>query len=1025
MRMFGLCTRVWAVHQRLIPWLAVVSIGAVTSLLGPTANAQTGVVIGRVVDASSKAPVPSAEVRVVNTTIGAPTGSDGRYRIQGVPAGSVQVRAVRLGFAPQVQTVTVPAGDTVTADFALGATQVTLDQVVVTATGETERERETGNAVSLVQADSVNKAAVSTFTELLTAKAPGVQVQQTSGTVGGGSRIRIRGNNSISLPNDPLLVIDGVYVNNNPGSSVQKSLTGGQESSRFDDLNPDDIENIEVLKGPAASALYGTAGANGVVLVTTKHGTSGHPQWNAHADYGPQTNYYNFPANHDVVGSSPGGPVDHCTLVFVAEGVCTQTPGSAKAFNPLENPATTPFVTGSRTLFGGSVSGGNPSTRYYVSGDYDSEHGVYVNNFDTRNNVRANLQASPSSNFDLSINAGYLQGRGQLPQNDNNLFSPILNGVLGPANGNPPTFGNLFFPASVTNQIQTAESIDRVTGSATGTWRPISWLTITGVGGLDFNQRTDRNIIPANLVTIFGPLTASGFAETAPYSIYLYTTQATATATYSLAPSLRATTSVGTQYTNQIERGTTGQGFGLASGTTSLAGAVNQFSVSDVDQQAVTVGFYGQEQLQWREKVYLTGALREDNNSGFGRNLGYQAYPSVSASWVVGEEPWFPKSAVVSSLRLRSAYGFSGQHPGFQQAQTFYNSTAYHIPGFGEVGGVTVGGFGNSNLKPERSGEFEAGFDAGLFNDRFQLTVTGYNKVTRDALILVNLPPSVGGITTGGNFGTSTRYQNLGEVTNSGFEVQLTSTIIDARDFGADLTVNGSFNRNRVVSLGPGVAPIIFGLSTVNGGFIQRQIAGYPLGGFWQNSFTYSDANHDGIIEPNEVTLAANASYHGNPFPETEWTLGPSVTVFRYFRIGALFDFHGTVYNWNATENQRCTSVGGTANCYSAYFANAPLAFQARNVADFLGTDAGFIENASFWKWRELTITATAPNSWAHAFHLRALSATLGGHNLHTWTPFTGLDPEVTFFGQDNFITTNFFTQPLLTYWTGRINVTF
>jgi hypothetical protein len=117
--------------------------------------------------------------------------------------------------------------------------------------------------------------------------------------------------------------------------------------------------------------------------------------------------------------------------------------------------------------------------------------------------------------------------------------------------------------------------------------------------------------------------------------------------------------------------------------------------------------------------------------------------------------------------------------------------------------------------------------------------------------------------------------------------------------------------------------------------------------------------------------------------------------------------------------------VGGTANCYSAYFANAPLAFQARNVADFLGTDAGFIENASFWKWRELTITATAPATWAHAFHLRALSATLGGHNLHTWTPFTGLDPEVTFFGQDNFITTNFFTQPLLTYWTGRINVTF
>jgi len=1024
MRMFGPSTNLWKGHPRLVPWVALVSIGAATPLITGAAIAQTGVVIGRVVDASSKAPVPSATVRVVNTTIGAATGSDGRYRILNVPAGSVQLRAVRLGFSPQVQTVTVPPGDTVSADFALAPTQVTLDQVVVTATGETQEERQTGSTVSLVEADSVNKAAVSSFSELLTAKAPGVQVSQSSGTVGGGSRIRIRGNNSVSLANDPLLVVDGVYVDNSSTNATQKSLTGGQETSRFDDLNPDDIENIEVLKGPAATALYGTAGANGALLVTTKRGTAGRPQWTFHGDYGPQTNAYNFPANHDVMGTSPGGVVDHCTLIFQALGACTQIPSSAQSFNLLENPSTTPFITGSRTLFGGSVTGGNAATRYFVSGDYDAEHGIYVNNFSNKNNARANIQASPSPTVDLSVNAGFFQGREQLPQNDNNDFSPLVNLELGSANPTPPNFGALLIPTSALNQVITSQSTDRLTGSVNGTWRPISWLALTGIGGLDFEQITDRNVVPPNVITIFGPITASGTAETAPSSNYVYTTQANATASYGLGSSIHATSSIGTQYTNHIFRQTIGTGNGLASGTSTLGGTTYQFTATDVDQQVVTVGFYGQEQVQWRDKVYLTGSLREDNNSGFGQNLGFQAYPSVSASWVVGDEPWFPKSSVVSSLRLRAAYGFSGEHPGFEQAQTFYNSLAYHVPGLGEVGGVTVGGFGNGNLKPERTGEFEAGFDAGFDNDRFQLTFTGYSKTTRDALVLANLPPSVGGITTGGNFGTSARFENLGQVDNQGVEVQLTSTILDTRNFGADLTVNGSFNHNKLVTLGPGIAPIIFGLSTASGAFIQRQEPGFPLGGFWQNTYTFSDANHDGIIEPGEVTLAANPSFVGNPFPQTQWSLGPSITVLRYFRVGALFDFHGVVFNYDGTENLRCSSLGGLANCFSAYSAKAPLAVQARNVADFLGSDAGFVQNASFWKWRELTITATAPNSWAHGLHVHNLSATLGGHNLHTWTPYTGLDPEATFFGQSNFLTTNFFTQPQLMYWTGRINVT-
>jgi hypothetical protein len=196
------------------------------------------------------------------------------------------------------------------------------------------------------------------------------------------------------------------------------------------------------------------------------------------------------------------------------------------------------------------------------------------------------------------------------------------------------------------------------------------------------------------------------------------------------------------------------------------------------------------------------------------------------------------------------------------------------------------------------------------------------------------------------------------------------------------------------------------------------------LGGFWQPGYTYSDANHDGIIEPNEVQVGAN-KYLGNPIPAQEVSLAPAVTVFRYFRIRALFDNHAVVASYNATENARCTMTAAQQNCASLYNPHTPLWEQARNVADLLGTDAGFVENAAFWKWRELSITATAPLSWAHTVHVRTLAFTVGGHNLHTWTKFTGLDPEATFNGPDNYTNTNFFTQPLLQYWTGRIDVTF
>jgi TonB-dependent starch-binding outer membrane protein SusC len=999
------------------------------------AAAQTGTIVGSVTEAGTKAPIPSVQVQIVGSTRGVISGADGKFRLAGVPNGPTQLRVTRIGYAAATQTVNVPTGDVATADFALTVSQVLLDQVVVTGTQAGERERETGNLVATIATDSISKAPVETFSDLLAGKAAGVDVAQQSGEAGTSSRIRIRGNNSISLPNDPLLIIDGVYADNSPASTTIG--VGGQLPSRFDDLNPDDIANIEILKGPSASALYGTAGANGVILVTTKKGTSGHAVWTAHADYGGVYQIGVFPANWGQTGTLAaglgGGTTTACTLELQGEGGCAASKGAGSLlqWNPLMSSTANPFSQhNTRDAFGASVAGGSDVTKYFVSGDYDNNHGVYSNNYQTKNNGRANLQATPSPNMDFSVNAGYLQSRLALPQNDNDDFSPLVGGTLGTPIDDPIMHG--YNPGLLTpqqdEQFVTTQDVERFTGGATGNWRPTNWLTLTGVGGIDVSNRNDFQLDPVGVANKISALFGTGLAVSDPFQTSVYTAQFNAAAQYNVAASLHGTSSVGTQYTNSIVRGTTADGFGLVPGTASLGGATNQFGASQVgNDQIVDVGYYAQQQFGWRDKVFITGALRLDDNSSFGQVYTPSFYPSFSGSWVIGEEPWFPKGAIVSSLRLRTAYGFSGQHPGFQQAQTFYNSITAFVPGTGEEPAVTLGNIGNGNLKPERSGEFEVGFDAGFWHDRLNFQATGYSKSTTNALVAVNLAPTIGGINfSEGNSvaGLSTRFENLGQVDNRGLEMSLTANVIRARNTRLDITINQSYNANKVITLGPGIVPIVF--DGPLGSNTQIIKPGLPLGAWYQPSYSFADANHDGIIEASEVSVASASTFQGNRDPSQFLSINPQLTVFKYFKISTLFDRQSDVLDYNVSEELRC---GDIENCQWDYDPHSSLKDQAKIAALENGSQTGFLEDGSFWKWRELSVRATAPEEWTRHLRLTSLSFTVAGRNLRTWTKYTGVDPETNstpgLTGATAFAQQEFATQPLVRYWTGRFDLTF
>jgi TonB-linked SusC/RagA family outer membrane protein len=1005
-------------------------LGALASPLAAQ-QPQSGTVVGRVTDRTTGQPVAEANVVIVGSTRGGRTSEEGRYRITGVPVGSQQVRVTRLGFAAETRPATVTAGQQVNVDFQVGQTAVQIDEVVVTATGETQRRRETGNAVSVVTPPVERLATTTNIAQVLTASAPGVYVNSPGGTTGSANRIRIRGANSISLSNEPLLIIDGVRVSNQIAGTGTIGV-GGQQSSRLNDINPDDIESIEVLKGPAASALYGTAAASGVIQIRTKRGRPGRTQWTTFVEAGTQEDVFTYPANFAQVGTtSTGGRTAFCTLDVQARRACTPNPDSLVSHNPLE--VASPFVRGYRTSFGLGAAGGGDVANYYVSGDLDRDQGVFAPNNFRRASLRANLTSQLASDLNLQLSTNYISSRLEFPQNDNNILGVFGGGLLGSAFDDPDTRG--YIAGQIPQEIfaiDTRENVERFVGSATSNWQITDWLSMVGTTGVDFFDRRNKETIPPNEV-FFGSL-PEGQRTSNAAQIWNYTANLSATGAFSLRPDLRSQTTVGVQFTQEQIQGTRAFGAKLLAGTGSLEGTAARFTVGETNTDNRTLGGLISQQVAWRDRLFLTAAVRADRNSAFGENFGWSAYPALSLSYVISEEPFFPRIPAVSSLRLRSSYGVSGQRPTFREAITFFSTQTVTVAGT-DVPGILVGGTGNPDLRPELSREYEFGLESGFFGSRVGLDVTYYNKRTTGALVERPLPPSLGL--------TASQWDNLGVTTNEGFELQLNAQLLNRPVWTIDpvrfdLTVAASTNRNRLVNLGnlpngDPIPPIVFG--------IQRHVNGFPLGGYWDEGITFEDKNGDGIISrvnclgqaqvaggpACEIEITRNedgtprAVYLGNPLPTREISISPRLSLWNWLELSALVDHKGGFKTFNNTFRFRCNFL----NCREAYDPSTSLFEQARNIGHLMGTDAGYVEDATFTKLREVAISLIAPRSLANRARVEGLRLTIAGRNLATWTDYTGFDPEVNSTPTALFSTSDFLTQPPLRIISARLTVQF
>ena len=513
-----------------------------------------------------------------------------------------------------------------------------------------------------------------------------------------------------------------------------------------------------------------------------------------------------------------------------------------------------------------------------------------------------------------------------------------------------------------------------------------------------------------------------------------FSTRLTSTATWNARPWANLKTSVGADYTNSEQDNVNSTGSTLPPGGTSV-GAASTRNASQTQPTVVkTLGFYVQEQVALRDRLFLTGAVRSDQNSAFGTNFQSVVYPKASVSWVVSEENFFPRMRWLDQLRLRTSFGASGVQPGATTALVTFSAASVSVPSRGGTTGVNTPGLtasqpGLPDLKPETSKEYEGGFEAQILNSRVRLEYTYYTRQSYDALVSVPLAPS-------SSAPQLNVFQNVGSIKNSGHEVQISAQIVDRPWFGWDVTVNGSHNTNVVVNLG--LDPSTNARRIIGLGGTTQQREGLPINGQWYRPYTYEDKNKDGVLQWNSVDALSEVHvdsvlvFKGVTAPRDIFSIQQGFDLFkRTLRVTASFDYKGGFNVQDGGNNFQCNT--DPRACAETQDPKSPLNEQARNIAKTYGsnlggtnfkTSGGYFMSGQFWRWRELALAYTLPSAATRLIRSAAGSTlVVGVRNLHVWTGFTDVDPEINQGLAQNDNQTNFQSAPPPTYITLRLNL--
>ena len=969
--------------------------GLVALALAVAPVAAQNTITGTVVDGTTQRPLGGAQVLVEGTNLGVLTDNRGRFLILNVPSATATVRVVMIGY--REATATATTGQAVTIE--LQETAISLDEIVVTGVVGEQSARAVGNSIGQVNAAELEELAPAADVQrMISATVPGVRVSMAGGEIGAGGSTRIRGVASLSLGAQPLVYVDGVRVNGQESNAAfgWYAFNGNSQPSRLADFNPDEIESIEIIKGPAAATLYGTEASNGVIQIITKRGRTGAPRINVTMKQG--ANFY-----PNVYGMFPES-------WYMCEGV-SQTvdvderlrcqPGTVSSFNVLQIDRDVYgnewFQTGHAQSYGADVTGGTQQITYYVSADWDRDEGVVSYNWKNRMSGRANLTYTPSEKLELNFGLGAIRSKAQSASAQQALPTAIIWACPSPGceagSGKPSDIAGGFrgyiayLPEAYEEDIEGFQHVDRTTFSLEARHEPFEWLTHRAIVGGDFSGVRNSELYRATGRQPAGQFTPWGRKTIINLNTSYFSIDYQANGIFDFG-GMTFTSSGGLQYYQRQESSTFAHGetFPVDALETVSSGATKQAEEDFLENK--TFGVFVQEQVAMGDRLFLTGAVRGDDNSAFGTNFDFVVYPKLSASYVISDEPAFQDMLPgVNTLKLRAAWGKAGKQPDVFDAIQTYTPTV----GPGGASVLTPENIGNPDLKPEVGTEIELGFDAGLMDDLIGIEFTVYSQTTDDALVRVPVIPSKGF--------PGVQFRNIGQISNKGIEVGINGQVYNSDAFSVDMGATFSTFDNEVTNLG-GQPPIVQSSSSLNR---QFHVEGFPLGSMFYKRVV--SAQLDGssgrnvgtnmMCEGGETVGDSNFSwgggapvpcanapevYWGQPIPNIEGGIYTNLRIGQNLSLYALVDYVGGHH----------LSLGDVS-AQHRFFINS-RAILERTDPILLGYEAlgagGLAQSGvvagDFMKLRTLSASYTLPESIAEMMWASRVAVTASVDNL--WT---------------------------------------
>ena len=833
----------------------------------PLDGQQRYTLVGRVREATSGEPISGVQVAIRDAGVGGLTDNRGGYSIRAtLTAGEYTVEASFIGREGESQTVTLGADPIVRVpDILLRVTALPLGEIVVTGTAGPTTRRALGNSVATVSGERLEQTTAVTIDQALQGKVAGAVITSNTGTPGGGVSVRLRGTSSIVGGAEPLFIVDGVIIDNNGDQQINLGYRSNT-SNRLADLDPDDIARVEILKGAAAAALYGSRANNGVVQIFTKRGVPGAPRITVatNATFNELAKRIDFALTPVNLAGAPVQRFDHQDLIF-------RDAWSSDSYV--------------------SVAGGSEETRYYVSTNWVEQNGIMKGSDHQKLNFRANLDQAIGGWFDLGVGVNYIRSWSDLQVNGEQgagglLTSIVFTGTDVDLAQRDPVTGELVNkafvfpnPLEVLQNWDTGQEVSRFVGSLQAEANPLDPVRLQYRLGYDRYDMETFQSIPRG-----SPDAPSGSASSFNRRSTLVNNDLTGSHDL-VADELRLTTSLGVNHTYQRLEQLNLSASDLTPGTRLVRGAVP--SASEGLIELVTLGFFAQEQLAWRDRMFLTGAVRWDASSTFGKDERWQLYPKLSGSWVVSQESFWSEAGLAGwfpEFRLRAALGYAGNQPPLGEAYA-------RLPRFGQtvnetrLGLVPLSTPANPDLKPERQREWEGGFDASILNQRLGLAFTYYDQRTEDLLLHRPFTPSAG---------YSSILDNVGVMSNKGFEVELSTVNFDRADWGWSSRLIYSRNRNRVEELN--VDPYFVG-------YTNRIEEGQPLGAHYMIGYQ-RDGSGQILTDAIGPLGTPGRVVVGDPWPDYTMSFSNDLRLGNKLTATLLFDGSFGHELWNQTRRE-------------------------------------------------------------------------------------------------------------------------